>query len=164
MNLRVIALPLVLAVMACGSAKDNKEESIVGASAGNSIASNVSPLVNQATEESAPITNSETVYFSCLGFKSGQYDTEIVLSDFAVGGDHMGPVATYKVTGHNEFNGATGSVRLFNPTGDDSGDEYEFLDGHLGQLKAKIVPSSQGFFDILIGDKGAQCEKGETDN
>ncbi len=68
----------------------------------------------------------------------------------------MGPVGKYMVTGTGDFHGAAGLVRL-------SGDEYEFIDGKLGDLNAKIQPSSQGFYDIAIGDTLAQCDKEGSD-
>lgn len=158
-----MALPLIFAVTACGSSTDSKGAAALASNELNKAEPSAVPQAAQTNNEALG-TDSETVRFGCLGLNSGQYDTEITLSDFAVGGDHMGPMGTYTVAGENEFKGAKGFVRVSNLTGDDSGDEYEFVDGKLGQLQAKIQPSSQGFFNLVIGDKGAQCEKEGADN
>jgi hypothetical protein len=104
--------------------------------------------VGESTEKAVQI-------FSCYGLNLSDESFEIKIFDWSVGGDHLGPVGQYNVSGGRPFAQAKGDVRLSNDT-------YQFLSGKLGLLNAIIVPSNQGFWTFVVGSKGSQCSNQDT--
>jgi len=150
-------LPMILLAAFSGCSSGAKDSGTPAAKSETAAPVQETTAPPGTPQVSSSSVNASADVFTCAygGEKSEEF--KVVVTDLIPNGDHLGPVGNYKVSGGGKYKGATGAVRL-------SDEEYEFLDGALGLAHAKIFPASQGFYALIVGNEGVQCDKQGADH